>query len=87
MSRIQTRRRYPDSFFEKGYQRRRDRLTRAEIRSLKPGVPYTFKLPSGAALMAAKAAASYLRAAEHIPIVYKTRCADMTISIVIQTKE
>lgn len=87
MSRIQTRRRYPDSFFEKGYRHRRDRLTRAEIRSLKPGVPYTFKLPNGAALMSARATANYLRAAEHIPIVYKTRSADMKISIVIQTKE
>ena len=61
-----------DSAFECKTGRRRNRLTRDDVRQLKPNRPRKFILPNLKALQSARAAVTYVRLAEELPVYSKT---------------
>ena len=71
-----------DSAFECQKGRRRNRLTREDIRQLKPNRPRKFILPNHKALQSARSAVTYLRQAEELPVYCKTCIYDSSITVI-----
>ena len=71
-----------DSAFECQKGRRRNRLTREDIRQLKPNRPRKFILPNHKALQSARSAVTYLRQAEELPVYSKTCIYDSSITVI-----
>ena len=62
--------------------RRRNRLTREDVRQLKPNRPRKFILPNLKALQSARAAVTYVRLAEELPVYSKTCIYDSSITVI-----
>ena len=71
-----------DSAFECKTGRRRNRLTRDDVRQLKPNRPRKFILPSLKALQSARAAVTYVRLAEELLVYSKTCIYDSSITVI-----
>ena len=71
-----------DSAFECQKGRRRNRLTREDVRQLKPNRPRKFILPNLKALQSARAAVTYVRLAEELPVYSKTCIYDSSITVI-----
>ena len=71
-----------DSAFECKTGRRRNRLTRDDVRQLKPNRPRKFILPNLKALQSARAAVTYVRLAEELPVYSKTCIYDSSITVI-----
>lgn len=71
-----------DSAFECKTGRRRNRLTRDDVRLLKPNRPRKFILPNLKALQSARAAVTYVRLAEELPVYSKTCIYDSSITVI-----
>lgn len=71
-----------DSAFECKTGRRRNRLTREDVRQLKPNRPRKFILPNLKALQSARATVTYVRQAEELPVYCKTCIYDSSITVI-----
>lgn len=73
----------PDnSAFECQKGRRRNRLTREEVRQLPTNRPCKFILPNLKALHSARATVTYIRMAEELPVYSKTCNYDSSITVI-----
>lgn len=71
-----------DSAFECKTGRRRNRLTREDVRQLKPNRPRKFILPNLKALQSARTTVTYVRQAEELPVYCKTCIYDSSITVI-----
>ena len=62
--------------------RRRNRLTREDVRQLKPNRPRKFILPNLKALQSARTTVTYVRQAEELPVFCKTCIYDSSITVI-----
>lgn len=71
-----------DSVFECQKGRRRNRLTREDVRQLKPNRPRKFFLPDRKALQSARSTVTYVRLLDDLPVFSKVCTFDSSITVI-----